>query len=231
MQPFDENSIKKAFDKWENEPATLAYNKAGILSRLSIGKMLTWQQRLMQVAAIAIILLLSGALGFAIITNHQARMNNNLLLSEQIRQQKELKQLRDSLKKASMQQEIKYLTVVKEKIVTDPNCNQNQLHAQHQIATLENENMALKTSLNQLSLATADLNDSIQQLLANMSEIEQEYQMVINNMRSKNSFEINVDQELIASTSDNLNTTPTPIKDDKLQFKLGNKSSNTTAPI
>ena len=63
------------------------------------------------------------------------------------------------------------------------------------------------------------------------SDIEQEYQMVINDMKSKKSFEINVDQELIASTSDNLNTTPIQIKEDKLQFKLGNKSSNTTAPI
>jgi len=231
MQPFDENSIKKAFDKWENEPATLAYNKAGILSRLSIGKMLSWQQRLMQVAAIALILLLSGSLGYTVLNNERAGNRNDLLANEQIEQKQQIQLLLDSIAQLSSKTKVEYITVVKEKKIPDPNCNENELQMQNQIAQLKNENMALKTSLNQLSLATADLNDSIQQLLANMSDIEQEYQMVINDMKSKKSFEINVDQELIASTSDNLNTTPIQIKEDKLQFKLGNKSSKTTAPI
>nr|WP_321408230.1 hypothetical protein [uncultured Carboxylicivirga sp.] len=231
MQPFDENNIRKAIEKWENEPSPLAFNKKAILGRLSVKTVPLWHYRLMQVAAIVIILLLSGSLGYAIISTRHARLDNNMLLSEQIKQQKELKQLRDSLNTTKSEKEIRYVTVVEEKKIPDPDCNQNQLQMQTQLATLENENMNLKASLQELSTATSDLNDSIQKLLNNMDDMEQEYLTVISKMKTKSTFDINYDQQMLASSKENgsaisLNET----EEEKVQLKLGNGPAG-TAPI
>nr|WP_319399772.1 hypothetical protein [uncultured Carboxylicivirga sp.] len=231
MLPFDENNIRKAFEKWENEPAPLAYNKNNILNKLNIGSTPMWHQHLMQVAAIALILLLSGALGYALVRNNQAHKDNNLLLSEQIKQQQQLKQLRDSLQNNHSGHEIKYVTVVKEKKVADPDCNQNQLEAQHQIASLEKENMSLKSSLQQLSVATDELNDSIQTLLTNMNSIEEQYMTMLDKMKNKGGFDINYNQQMIASTNNSkpLHNIKRP-EEEKVQIKLGSGPAG-TAPI
>ena len=231
MQPFDENNIRKAFEKWDNEPAPLAYNKSNILNKLGIGTIPLWRQRLTQVAAVAIIVLLSGALGYALVNNQNARDDNHLLLSQQIKQQRLMKQLRDSLNNIKTAKEIKYVTVIEEKKVPAPECDQNQLQLQHQLATLDNENMNLKTSLQQLSTATDELTDSIQKLLTNMDAMEQEYLAVIEKMKEKPGFDINYNQQMIASTSPDKSAQPFKvINEEKVQIKLGS-GPNSTAPI
>lgn len=231
MQPFDENNIRKAFEKWDNEPATFDYNKSKILNKLGIGTIPLWQQRLTQVAAIAIIILLSGALGYALVNNIQAREDNQLLLSQQIKQQRLMKQLRDSLNNTKTAKETKYVTVIEEKKVPDPECDQNQLQLQHQLATLDKENMSLKASLQQLSTATDELTDSIQKLLTNMDAMEQEYIAVIDKMKEKPGFDINYNQQMIASTSPDKSAQQLKeINEEKVQLKLGS-GPNRTAPI
>jgi len=231
MQPFDENNIRKAVEKWDNEPASLAYNKSNILNKLGIATVPVWHQRLMQAAAIAIILLLGGVLGYALVNNHQARKDNLLLLSQQIKQQQLMKELRDSLKRVQTAKEIKYVTVIEEKKVYDPDCNPNQQQLQHQLANLEDENMNLKNSLNKLSAATDELTDSIQTLLTNMDSMAQEYLAVIDKMKKRPGFDINYNQQMIASTNESqqLNSFKETV-DDKVQIKIGSRPA-TTAPI
>ncbi len=230
MQPFDENNIRKSFLKWENAPLVLEYDKTRILSRLSIGRVQMWPHKLMLVAAIAFILILSGTLGYALLNNRKTADTNTLLLSAQRKQEQQIQLLLDSISTLLESKQIEYITIEEEKQTPDPDYKKTQLQMHNQISQLQNENMALHTSLRQLALATDDLNDSIQKLLNNMSEIEKEYQLVINNIKPKQSFEINYDQQVLAASSDNKSITPTR-QADKMEFKIGTHTSNHTTPI
>ncbi len=230
MQSFDENNIKKTFDKWDNTPVSIGYNKQNIRQQMPFAQKSKWQQHIFKAAAIALICILSGSLAYALYKNQYANKNNQLLASEHNKYQQEISQLKAVLLQNKNNNEVQYVTVVKEKLVSDPNCNENQLQLQNKITQLEDENMSLKESLNQLALASDDLNDSIQTLLANMDEIQQEYLTVLDKIKSKQSFEINYDQKLITSNKNQQTQDFNSVNENKIKLKIGTGNSNNSAP-
>lgn len=228
MQPINEDHIKEAIEKWEDSPAHIGFNKTGMLNKLQLEEpqnVKIWQR----IAAAIIIILLSSAVIYSFNSGKRVKHQYLALQQKQLEQQKQMSLLLDSIAKLSSKQKVKYITVEKEipTMIADNNIEHDK--SKEQLAELETENMSLRTSLNQLTTASIGLNDSIKILLANMEEIQTDYQLVINSLQNKESFKVNLSEELLASSASN-NSINKAGKEEKLKFKLG-KSTPSTAPV
>ncbi len=229
MQQFDENNIKKAIDNWENTPSGIGFNKSKLLNKLELNKKPSIALTLLRIAAVVAILLLSASVYSNLKMNKQLDKTNRLLLSAQQENELKISRLTDSILILSTSKKVEYITQIKEIPVETTPADNNAVQNEH-FTQLQLENMSLKKSLETLSLATTHLNDSIESLMNNMKLIEDEYQLVINDLQKKKSFEINFDQELIAANTTKQAAANQNNSEEKLKVKLG-KSASRTAPI
>ncbi|MCU4174764.1 hypothetical protein [Carboxylicivirga sp. N1Y90] len=230
MQPINEDHIKEAIEKWEESPAHIGFNKTAMLNKLQLedaqnGKI--WQR----IAAAVIIVLLSSLAMYSFNSSKTVKHQNLALQQEQLKQQKQIAHLRDSIARLSNNPKVEYITIEKEKPVLVAQKQSMENTNYEQIAQLEMENAKLQSSLDQLTLASIGLNDSIRILLANMEEIQNDYQIVVNSLEKKESFKVNLNEELLASSISNTTIKNNKVsKEEKLKFKLGKKAVS-TSPI
>lgn len=229
MKKSIDKNIQEAFLKWDEKPNLIGFNKDILWDKVQ-SEMPTKKKSFpfMQVAAVAIILLLSGGLAFTIHTNNQLEAHNDLLLSEL---QKKNETVRNPIAKKEV--EIKYKTEIKE--VVSPEAKALIAHLKQEIANIRDENTALHQANYNGELSNLELQDSISSLLNSRSELEDFYMKQLAEIKSKmesSQLSIDIDEEALMALSKNTGSTQKN-KRKKFQIKLkrNRKVTESSAPI
>lgn len=236
MKQSVENTIKKAFDAWDEQSSDIGFNKDILWQSIhptpkKSAAIFSWTR----VAAAAIVLFLAGGWLNAMYTNHQLK-KEKLAIAEQLDQSKAIhrKDL-PSTELTPVEPKIVYKTKIKK--VESPQTQTMLADLAKKFRSAENTNKLLKQQMAETSSRNSLLNDSIQKLLVNLHKIEDAYalQAQANQAPKENELEIRIDEAALLALSENQATKQRAAKTPprKFQLTLKNRMTETesSAPI
>jgi len=227
MKQSVEKQIKNAFDNWDHQSQTIGFNKSSLWNSMQASKQVSifpW----FKVAAIAIIILLTGALSYNIYESNDLKNKQQLLLSD-------MEILKNSFTTEPMVKkeiEIKYKTQIKEVVSPEIKVRISQLETNY--SNLLNENKSLKENIKQYAHSNYILHDSLINLKKDKEYLQQVYaqQMEYIKEQEQSGFSIDINEEALAALTETLKP-DTKEQNNKLKFRIKkNRNINeTSAPI
>jgi hypothetical protein len=227
MKHSVEKQIKSAFESWDNQTQTIGFDKNGLWNSMQESKS-TSSSPWFKVAAIAIIILLSGALSYNIYEGNALKEKHQLLLSD-------IENLKNSINSEPIvkkEVEIQYKTQVKEVVSTEMKKRLAQLKKNYSNLLTENKN--LQENIKHYAHRNYILCDSLLNLQKDHEYLEQVYaqQMEYLKEQEKSGFSIDINEEALMA----LSKTVKPIKKQnnnklKVRIKKNRNVTESSAPI
>ncbi|MBI9063557.1 MAG: hypothetical protein JEZ14_16360 [Marinilabiliaceae bacterium] len=230
MKQSVENTIKKAFDAWDEQSSDIGFNKDTLWQSIhptpqKSPAIFSWTR----IAAAAIVLFLAGGWLNAMYTNHQLK-KEKLAITQQLDQSKAI-HIKDTPSTVLPPAPAKIVYKTKIKKVESPQTQTMLADLAKKYQSVENTNELLKQQMAETTSSNSVLNDSIQKLLVTLHEIEKAYalQAQANQPAKENELEIKIDEAALLALSESQAPQQRVAKEtpQKFQITLKNRMTKT----